>query len=283
MTGPRAEPVAGRGGVQVTRFVCSAGPRDRPFAEEHSGLALAVVLAGCFCYRCRGRTQAMVPGSVLLGEPGEGYTCSHEHGVGDVCLSIGLSEGAFASVASECAAPGRFFAAPALPPRARVGVLARAVAAGTEEVEELGLELAAEVLTALAERERGPARVKEASPADRRRAVAAAQLMALRSAEPLTLTEVAGAVGLSPYHFLRVFRGVFGATPHQYLVQRRVERAAERLLEGESVTALAYTTGFGDLSNFVRTFRRAFGAPPGAFARARGSSKIRQVRAPGGR
>lgn len=89
----RGERLAAGPGLSVTRRVCSAGPRDRPFAEEHGAATLAVVLAGSSCYRCRGRTHALVPGAVLLGEPGEGFVCSHEHGVGDVWLSVRLSEG----------------------------------------------------------------------------------------------------------------------------------------------------------------------------------------------
>lgn len=88
MTAPRAEPLAAGPGVQVTRFVCGAGPRDRPYPEEHVRPCMSVVRAGSFCYRCRGRTHARVPGSVMLGEPGEAFVCSHEHGVGDVCLSV---------------------------------------------------------------------------------------------------------------------------------------------------------------------------------------------------
>ena len=58
-------------------------------------------------------------------------------------------------------------------------------------------------------------------------------------------------------------------TPHQYLVQCRLRRAARLLAEpGRSITDIAYDVGFGDLSNFVRSFRRAAGLSPGAFRKA---------------
>ena len=79
--------------------------------------------------------------------------------------------------------------------------------------------------------------------------------------QPLTLADVASAVGFSPFHFLRVFRQVTGTTPHQYLIGARIRLAARLLLDTDrSVTVIAYDVGFEDLSNFVRTFHRAIGA-----------------------
>ena len=58
-------------------------------------------------------------------------------------------------------------------------------------------------------------------------------------------------------------------TPHQYLVRARLRRAARLLAEDErSITDVALAVGFADLSNFVRTFRRAAGVSPGRFAKS---------------
>lgn len=287
--GPSAELLAGLPGLSVSRFVCTAGPRDRPFPEQHRRASISFVLGGSFCYRCRDRTHALVPGSVMLGEPDEPFVCSHEHGVGDLCLSLALSEPLIGAAASTSAAPGRLFAAPALAPRPRLSALARALASTAEahargsqaapEVEALALELVTEVFAELALQtgaHRAPAGAP--SPSDRGRAVAGAQFIAARAGEPLLLRDVAEHVGLSPFHFLRVFRAVFGVTPHRYLVQTRVERAAARLVETDvPVTELAFEVGFGDLSNFVRTFHRLVGLSPGRYRRRHRHRKIHQV------
>ena len=56
---------------------------------------------------------------------------------------------------------------------------------------------------------------------------------------------------------------MLGVTPHQYLVRSRLRHAARLLADdGISVTDVAYDVGFGDLSNFVRTFHRAAGVSP---------------------
>src|SRR4029450_5363553 len=87
-------------------------------------------------------------------------------------------------------------------------------------------------------------------------------------------------VGLSSFHFLRVFSAVVGVTPHQYLVRSRLRHAARLLAdEDRAVTDIAFDVGFADLSNFVRTFHRAAGVSPRAFRHAaRGDRKILQER-----
>jgi AraC-like DNA-binding protein len=115
---------------------------------------------------------------------------------------------------------------------------------------------------------------------DRRRAVETARWIDDNSHLQVGLDEAAREAGLSAFHFLRLFSNALGVTPHQYLVRSRL-RAAARLLadEDRAVTDVAYEAGFGDLSNFVRTFHRAAGVSPGHFRRAaRGDRKIFQER-----
>ena len=115
---------------------------------------------------------------------------------------------------------------------------------------------------------------------DRRRAVETALWMEDNATEPLRLGTLAQRAGLSPFHFLRVFSRVLGVTPHQYLVRSRLRHAARLLAEcTRSITDVAFDVGFGDLSNFVRTFHRAAGVSPREFrGAAKGDRKIFQDR-----
>lgn len=118
---------------------------------------------------------------------------------------------------------------------------------------------------------------------DIERALCAVDFIEAHAAQPLSLSEVAAEVDLSPFHFLRLFRRVIGLTPHQVLVHTRIRHAARALLEGEpraSVTDIAYQVGFGDLSNFVRTFGRLVGCSPLRLRRGglRAQRKILQER-----
>jgi len=104
---------------------------------------------------------------------------------------------------------------------------------------------------------------------DRRRAVRAALWIDANSHESIDLETAAREAGLSPFHFLRVFADVLGVTPHQYLVRSRLRHAAHLLADRDRpITEIAYDVGFGDLSNFVRTFHRAAGVSPRGYRQA---------------
>jgi len=85
----------------------------------------------------------------------------------------------------------------------------------------------------------------------------------------LTLRRLAREAGLSPYHFLRTFKYSIGITPHQYVLRARLREAARRLATSSgTVLDVALDCGFGDVSNFTRTFHAEFGKSPLAFRRA---------------
>lgn len=97
----------------------------------------------------------------------------------------------------------------------------------------------------------------------------AKDLMDGRYAEPLDVPEIARAAGLSPAHFSREFRATFGETPYQYLLTRRLERAALLLRATDrSVTDVCLTVGLTSLGSFTTSFTRAYGMSPTAYREA---------------
>lgn len=77
----------------------------------------------------------------------------------------------------------------------------------------------------------------------------------------------------SIHHFIRSFRLTTGRTPHQYVLRRRVERAAELLATtGAPIATIAADTGFSSQTHLTHAFTRAFGLPPGRYRRASGGS-----------
>ena len=94
---------------------------------------------------------------------------------------------------------------------------------------------------------------------------------------PLDLTEISKQACLSRYHFLRLFRDTFETTPHQYLIQRRIERAKELLSSGRlSVTDVCFEVGFQSLGSFSALFRKCVGHAPVDY-RGREMTSRRQV------
>jgi AraC family transcriptional regulator len=82
-------------------------------------------------------------------------------------------------------------------------------------------------------------------------------------AEDLSLAALAGAVGLSPYHFARLFRESTGLSPHQYVIRRRVERARLLLATTDrSLTSIAHDVGFASGSHLATHVRRLLGVSP---------------------
>jgi AraC-like DNA-binding protein len=248
-------------GIRVVEHICTYGPGDRPFEERHSVSNIAFVVDGAFGVRTPAGSAALGPGSVLLGNEGDPYTCAHEVGRGDVCVAFGYSRDALEEAGTSLGIRTRFrgVALGPSPAFAAIPAIARAKA---PSLEEAALELLTRVLAADA----GTARLQRPRPADERRAVEALRHMDAHAAEPLSLATLAERARLTRFHFLRSFRAAIGTTPHQSLVAARLRRAAKLLLETRlPVTDVAFEAGFGDLSNFIRTFRRATGRSPRAF------------------
>jgi AraC-like DNA-binding protein len=84
--------------------------------------------------------------------------------------------------------------------------------------------------------------------------------------DPLAVSDLARAAGLSPAHFSREFRRAFGEAPHRYLLTRRLERAAALLRNTDrSVTEICFMVGLSSLGSFTTSFRRVYGSPPTAY------------------
>ena len=79
----------------------------------------------------------------------------------------------------------------------------------------------------------------------------------------LTVSGIAKAVYMSPYHFTRLFKESTGQSPHQYVVDARVRKAKELLTTGKfTISEAARQVGFVDQSHLTRHFKRVFGLPP---------------------
>ncbi|MBD9485119.1 helix-turn-helix transcriptional regulator [Pseudomonas sp. PDM14] len=88
--------------------------------------------------------------------------------------------------------------------------------------------------------------------------------------EAVSLGELANLAALSEYHFARMFRSSFGMPPHRYVLQRRLARARQLLLESDlALGDIAMACGFASASHFSNRFRDAFGGAPGLLRASR--------------
>jgi AraC-like DNA-binding protein len=111
-----------------------------------------------------------------------------------------------------------------------------------------------------------------------RHLVRAKDLIDARYRDRLDVPALARAAHLSPAHFSREFRRAFGETPHQYLLTRRLERAAALLRSTDhSVTEICFAVGLRSVGSFTSSFGRAFGMSPTAYRGAFPPSKRARI------
>jgi len=95
--------------------------------------------------------------------------------------------------------------------------------------------------------------------------------------QDLKLDEIAAIAQVSPYHFLRLFKQSMGITPHQYILQCRLNHAKNLLQHSNlSIVEIATRTGFCDQSHLTRYFKRIIGVTPKQLLQSRSISKRSQ-------
>jgi AraC family transcriptional regulator len=277
-------------GWSVSDVLCTAGPKDRPFEEQHSAQSLAIVAAGSFQYRSSLGSELMTPGSLMLGNIGQCFECGHEHGIADRCISFSFEPQYLEALAEDSGAPTASFSRLRVPPMRELSpAIARAyaglfksgptglgpgnlsvhphkvgkkvlMAPDLEAWEEIWIELAAYALQFRGEVNRTRLPSAEA------RVTRIIRMIESRPNAAHDLAELACEAKLSRYHFIRLFRQLTGLTPHQYVVRSRLLYAATRLLlEPSPILDVAFDSGFGDVSNFNHAFRAEFGVNPRTF------------------
>jgi AraC family transcriptional regulator len=262
-------PIASCRDWSMAEYVCSAGPGGRNFEERHETFTIAAVVEGTFHYKTDTGTALMHPGSWLLGNHAECFVCGHDHSRGDRCIAVHISPQYFAEVSSSHGGTARFrFASPVLPAKARgLSLLARArsIAAHSD-----GLEID-EAVTGIIEMVVGqtsgeqPMR-QQVSARDERRISGVLHHLEDRFTDVLNLDDLSSQAAMSKYHFLRTFRSVVGRSPHQYLLDLRLQHVAHRMTNSaDTITHIALSCGFGDLSTFVSHFKRQYGESPSRF------------------
>jgi AraC-like DNA-binding protein len=258
----------------MTEYRCPLEKGAPVAVEQFSQATISIVRSGVFGFRSDRDDQLLATGFLLLANPGQCYEISHDHGGKDRCLIFRFDNTVLAEIAGHYtrSTESRYFHRSVLPPIPRVDALRQLAeqhhAAGDAAMglEELGLALAATTFqhTAANPRRLPLSTAKTARVQDT--IFAALDLLERDAGEDLSLSEVADVVGLSPFHFLRLFKRETGVTPYRFLMQARIRKAIELLRETSlPVTEIAFEVGFGDLSNFINFFRREIGCSPSQF------------------
>lgn len=81
----------------------------------------------------------------------------------------------------------------------------------------------------------------------------------------IDLNAIADEACFSKFHFVRLFKHIYGQTPHQFLTYVRVEKAKDYLAKGETVAKTCFSVGFDSISSFTGLFKRRVGVTPAVF------------------
>lgn len=249
--------------VRITRFEHPEKESHRdPVEENATSVSLNFVLSGSFFIRTGSRKMEVTPRALFATRPGLSYRTTHdEECPTDVCLTVEYRPGFFGEESPVAVS------APILALTNRTAFLKWRLLRALERkrdgaaFEEIGADLAAAVhrpepaAKLFSEKSLGwyAERIEEA----RTHLEGSFQ-------ERHSLGSLSRAVGMSPFHFSRLFRSLVGTPPGRYLLLTRLERAHRMLRENRSVTDVCYDCGFRNLSYFTRAFRKRYRVPPSA-------------------
>jgi AraC-like DNA-binding protein len=242
---------------------------EHAFAPHwHEAYTVPVIEAGAEAYAYRGERRVAEAGSVPIVNPGEVHTGSRAIEAGWRYRVFYVPIEYIQRLTDEIAGKPRplpWF--PVEPIRdadlaARIGGAHRLLEGGNDPLA--GETALVDALSTLVVRhgQRQPDAVRHPA-ADAPRVAKMKARLAADLIEPVTLTELAEAVGLSPFHAARLFTRATSLAPHAWRNQLRLQRSLAPLRAGLAVTEVAAASGFTDQSHYTRHFRRMFGVPPG--------------------
>lgn len=260
--------------IEIAEF--RIGRFDHPQQDYHRDPALEVARSYSINRVARGRFSVKIgklfweltTGDLFLSYPGMEYRCIHHQEIPeDVCMTLDYSP----SLESPEETEGFERAVrlkPVLRASNRMAYLFLQLARRSREriaVEESAHCLMAEIVahSGLVPRNYSESRLSWYA----ERVDAVCWQMDHHYAADHSLAACARSVGMSSFHFARIFRELAGIPPHSYLRLVRLKQAGRRLREGASVTEACFDSGFQNLSHFSRQFYRHFGVKPSAYAR----------------
>lgn len=231
----------------------------------HEGMAMGVVEAGAMRLYCNGKEHVAGAGSVVLINPGDVHAPQAVDNDGWRFRMLYVEP---TLLAAWCGYLGQgrpvCFSRPVVDDPAAFAGLRQLHCEMEASTDRLALESGFAVeLGRIARFSEWSLRAL--SDAGSRRIGRAKEYLHAHWRENVSITELAEAVELSPYHLVRAFHERVGIPPHAYLMQLRISHCRELLRSGVSLAETAFLAGFVDQSHFTRHFKKFTGVTPGRY------------------
>jgi AraC-like DNA-binding protein len=231
--------------------------------HTHEAYGLGVIEHGVERFRYSGADHLAAPDSIVLMQPHELHTGRAETSDGWRYRMIYIDDLVLSDISGEC----RWWFSEVVVDgdRQRARRITRLLDVLWQTLDPLAFDSS---LLELIAQLRPHARVAAGASDEKKVGFAAViDFMRAHLAERLTLEDLAGVAGMSPFHFLRRFRAQHHATPQQMLMALRLFGAKQRLARGESCAQVAAATGLCDQAHLTRAFVRRYGVTPARYQR----------------
>ena len=241
-------------------------PASTPPSGHERSHQIVIPYHGVFAYHVGSKRWLIDTNSLLFISPGWDFRDEHPvAGLGHGALLITPPPEVLQEVCADSAGVGVAFRSPTRTAAVGLGLLAnllRNEGAITDPLErdELVIRLIREALLC------SPSQIGSGGGVVRR----AKEVLHARSGERMTLTEVAGAVGVSPVYLTQEFTRAEGIPLYRYQLRLRLGRALAELADCDSITGLALDLGFCSHSHFASAFRSSFGLTPSEYRASSG-------------
>jgi AraC-like DNA-binding protein len=96
----------------------------------------------------------------------------------------------------------------------------------------------------------------------------------------IDLNNISDEAHFSKFHFIRLFKSIYGKTPHQYLTSVRIDKAKQLLQEGNQVSDVCFSVGFDSLTSFSGLFKRSVGMSPSTYLTQQQDYRLKITRTP---
>lgn len=263
-----APPVSGK-------VVLSRLPAGESTVLSHAP-AIKIVIAGEEIHEIDGRTHVLRPGRMLLVDRGAPYRAivRRSHDAMGMCIYL--------PTAPDGSTPDPFLGR-ALLQTTEANGLGRLLSQSAKmlhqdqnsalSVETLMADVRSALPVVLAQAAGAMARLGAAKASTRRellnRLECARAYLHEHKERAVPLNELAGVAAMSSFQFTRYFSLAFGDPPSRYHRRVRLQHAAQKLRQRDSsITEIAFSAGYGELSAFTHAFSREFGCPPSMFGAA---------------
>jgi AraC-like DNA-binding protein len=229
--------------------------------HSHEAYGIGAIESGVERFRYRGAEHLAPCGSIVTMNPGELHTGRAETADGWRYRMVYLDREVVAAVAGTA---GWWFADAVRDDAAGAQRITRLIDAMWHADEPLAFDM---LLLGLIEELRRHARGARAQATQAQRFDAVVDHLRANLAQRLTLNDLAGIAGLSPFHFLRCFRQQYHVSPQKMLMALRLDDAKRRLLQGEAPAQVAAATGLADQAHLTHAFRQRYGVTPARYQR----------------